>query len=110
MFTPTNFLQNCTGISIIVLSIGGTWALGAGAWVQVSVGKANISVSRKLQKVEQVARKVEDTVEDLKNEPSVSPLKVKGLEAELKDAEAIAVETEAEIEQDLENIANPHGM
>ena len=102
MFRPSYTLQNLLGLAAIIMSFGVSGSLLMGAVVNFNVAGANISINRKLQKAEEVIEKAENTVEQLETEPSVSPLKVKGLKAELREAKSIANRTEKEIEEYLE--------
>lgn len=74
-----------------------------GAIVEFSVGNANLSVSRKLEKAEIVYDKAETIVNELAQEPTVSKLKIRGLKSEIEEGKAIADDTELEIEEDLDH-------
>lgn len=102
MFQPTEKLQSRIGDSLLVATTAIAISLLTGAVIDFSIAGANLSVNRKLQQVEKVKEKVENTVVELKNEPSVSRLKIQGLEAELEQAEVIVDDTEKAIEDDLD--------
>jgi hypothetical protein len=104
MFRPTAQLQLCFGLSSIVLSFGCCWSLISGAWVKVSIAGANISVNQKLEKVEKIATDLTDTATQLKSEPSVSPLKLKAIEQELRQVESEINRAENKVEQELDEL------
>lgn len=106
MFSPTQTLQACIGIASIILSIGGTWSMISGSIVKFEVAGANFSVNEKLEKVEKVAKELENTTNQLRNEPGVSPIKLEALEAELKQTKSEIESTETEVRDDLDKLVD----
>ena len=101
-FTPE--FQLCLGVSSIIVSLCGGLAMLGGAFVDVSVGNANLSVNRQLQEVAEIKQKVDDTVNSLKSEPSVSPLKIEALEQELKAVDRQIDRNEKTTEEQLDRL------
>lgn len=91
------------GTSLVITSLAGGISMLTGAIVEFSVGNANLSVSRKLEKAEIVYDKAETIVNELAQEPTVSKLKIRGLKSEIEEGKAIADDTELEIEEDLDH-------
>ena len=100
-------LQKCLGLSAIVVALATSLSILTGAYVELSVGNANLSVNRKLEKAEVVLDKAENIVDELKQEPTVSQQKIRGLENELRQGKALADKTEMEIEEDLDRYVEP---
>lgn len=101
------FFQKCIGVSIVILSLAGSYSMATGAFVKINVAGTNISVNEKLQRVDKIARDLESSTEMLKQEPTVSPLKIKAIEAELKQVESDIERTEADIDRDLKQLTEP---
>lgn len=97
----TKFAQNCGGASFIILSVGATWSMVSGAVVRGSVAGANFSVNEKLQRVDKIARELEESAEQLRFEKGVSSLKIEALQTELDQVERDIKQQAQEIESDL---------
>lgn len=100
----TPFAQNCGGASAVILAVGATWSMISGAVVRGSVAGANFSVNEKLQRVDRIARELNESAEQLKLEPGVSPLKIQAIETELQQVETEIEATEQEIDRNLKQL------
>lgn len=100
----TPFFQKCSGISMVVLSVAGAYSMATGAMVKINVAGTNISVNEKLQRVQGIAKDLEQSAEQLKLESGVSPIKIEAIEAELEQVESALEATEKELEADLKQI------
>ena len=76
----------------------------SGALVKINVAGTNISVNEKLQRVQGIAKDLEQSASQLKLEPGVSPIKIEALEAELEQVESEIEATERELEADLKQL------
>ena len=110
MFRPTERLQSCLGVSLVILSIGGTWSMMSGSIVKFQIAGANFSVNEKLKVIEKVTEELSETTTELRNQPGVSPLKLKAIEAELEQTQSDIDEAESEIESELEQLVKPEEM
>lgn len=107
MIGSNPFLQNCLGISAIVVAIGSSWSMISGAMVKVSVAGTYFSVNEKLQVIEKVTDNLSQTAKQLKAEPGASHLKLQVLEQDLKLSGQQIEDTEAQINRNLEQLINP---
>lgn len=93
---PTNELQLCIGGSMLLVSIGICCALLSGSVVRLNVAGANLSVNQKLEQVEKIKESLQQSTQELRQEPSVSKLKIEAIERELEAVdESIQTEEKA---------------
>lgn len=83
------------------------WSAISGSQVKVKAAGVNFSVNEKLEAVETIHKQLTETATQLKSEPSVSPIKIRGIEAELRKAELEIEDTESQITEDLNNLVDP---
>lgn len=104
IFQPSQTLQFLIGLSFSLLSFGGMWSMIRGSNFKVQVAGANLSVNQRLEDVEKIKESLDDTVTQLKAEPTVSSIKIEAYEKELEKAETEILDTEARIEEDLKDL------
>lgn len=98
------FFQQCIGVSIVILSAGGTYSMISGALVKINVAGTNISVNEKLQRVDKIARDLEQSADLLKQEPTVSKLKIRAIEKELEAVETDIEASQQQLQDDLKQL------
>ena len=103
----TEFFQNCGGVSMVILSLAGSWSMVSGAIVKINVAGTNISVNEKLQRVERITQDLEESTQQLKLEPGVSPLKIEAIERELEAVNEEIDSTELQLSDDLDKLVEP---
>jgi len=106
MFEPDPRFQLCAGISMVLLSFGGTWSMITGAVVQFRVAGANFSVNQKLDRVQEATSILEDVTDELSQEPKVNRQKIARAEEQLQLAMPKIEETETQVQHDLDELGN----
>ena len=109
MFRPNHELQICAGLSMVLLSIGGSWSMVSGSVVQFRIAGANFSVNEKLERVEEAKEILEDVTTELKRDPKSNRRRIQKAEQQLQLATPPIDETETKIQQDLDELGNLEG-
>lgn len=100
---PTAIFWNCVGISLVVLSVGMSWAITRTKVFELELAQYKLRTGNALTKVQ----KVSDTLATSAKTLPIAPKKKQEIQKQLDSASAVIEQASSEVNSEVELLVEP---
>lgn len=102
-FQPTSIFWNCVGVSLVVLSVGMSWAITRTKVFELELAQYKLRTGNALSEIQQVSNTLEQSAKTL---PLAQPQKQE-IQQQLAESSAVIDEAIGTVTDDVEQLVEP---